>query len=87
MSLRSHTFCACLLALASAGCAGRQDPPPRRVHGTDVRLAAEIQTIEAKVPAHATLDQLLRHNQLQDRFVTAAVDATRAVLRRDQPAC
>jgi murein DD-endopeptidase MepM/ murein hydrolase activator NlpD len=79
VSLRSHTFCACLLALASAGCAGRQDPPPRRVHGTDVRLAAEIQTIEAKVPAHATLDQLLRHNQLQDRFVTAAVDATRAV--------
>lgn len=90
MSCHSKLFCACSLALAVGACAKQADAPAPHAPGADVRLAAEIETIEARVPPHATLDTLLRDNRLQDRFVSAAVDATRAVfnprlLRADRP--
>ena len=56
----------------------------------DTLLPREFETIESRVPRHATLDSLLRDNQLQDSLVLQAVDAARAVfnprlLRADQP--
>jgi murein DD-endopeptidase MepM/ murein hydrolase activator NlpD len=56
----------------------------------DIRLPLEFETIEARVPQHATLDRLLRENRLQDWLVSPAVDAARAVfdprqLRADRP--
>jgi murein DD-endopeptidase MepM/ murein hydrolase activator NlpD len=60
-----------------ASCA-RPDPPSRPA-ARDVRLSLESQTIRAIVPRHATLDSLLRTNQLQERLVVDAVAAARAV--------
>ena len=90
MSSKAQPFCACFIALAVASCAPRADAPPPHTRGADVRLAADIETIEATVPPHATLDSLLRANQLQDRLVSAAVAAARGVfnprtLRADRP--
>jgi murein DD-endopeptidase MepM/ murein hydrolase activator NlpD len=75
--------------LAASACAR---PDPRPVHRTlpDVRLPLEFETIQARVPAHATLDSLFRDNQLQESLVTQAVEAARSVfdprrLRADQP--
>ena len=55
-----------------------------------MRLPREFETIEARVPPRATLDSLLRGNQLQDSLVLQAIDAARGVfnprqLRADQP--
>jgi murein DD-endopeptidase MepM/ murein hydrolase activator NlpD len=61
----------------AASCA-RPDPPSRPA-ARDVRLSLESQTIRAIVPRHATLDSLLRTNQLQERLVVDAVAAARAV--------
>ena len=74
-----------------AACSSPQlDSPPPHARGTDVRLAAELETIQATVPPHATLDSLLRGNRLPDNLVSAAVDAARSVfnprlLRADRP--
>jgi murein DD-endopeptidase MepM/ murein hydrolase activator NlpD len=73
-----------------AACAQQLGPPPHHSRGADVRLAADIETIQATVPAHATLDSLLRGNQLPDNLVSAAVGAARSVfnprlLRADRP--
>jgi murein DD-endopeptidase MepM/ murein hydrolase activator NlpD len=78
---------ACVLAVASCG---RQEPVREVLAHPDVRLKAEIETIEARVPRHATLDTLLRAHNLQETFVVDAVNAARAVfdprrLRADQP--
>jgi murein DD-endopeptidase MepM/ murein hydrolase activator NlpD len=90
--IKARPVCASLVALAVIGCAQQplDDVPPPHALAADVRLAAELETIQATVPAHATLDSLLRANQLQDRLVIAAVDAARAVfnprlLRADRP--
>ncbi len=53
-------------------------------------LRSEIQTIESRVPRHATLESLLRDNQLPRDLVDAAVQAAGAVfdprhLRADNP--
>ena len=55
-----------------------------------MRLAAETETIQSIVPAHATLDSLLRANRLRNELVESAVSAARAVfdprrLRADRP--
>jgi murein DD-endopeptidase MepM/ murein hydrolase activator NlpD len=70
----------------------QQEPAPAPVPAPhpDIFLKTEIETIEARVPRHATLDTLLRANNLQDTFVIKAVTAARAVfdprqLRADQP--
>lgn len=78
-----------LLALVvAAACADA--PPPQRAPGTDVFLRAEAQIVEARVPARATLDSLLRQHELPADLVRAAVDSARTVfnprtLRADQP--
>ena len=73
-----------------AACAPRPGPPPHQSRGADVRLAADVETIQATVPAHATLDSLLRGNRLPEHLVSAAVGAARSVfnprlLRADRP--
>jgi murein DD-endopeptidase MepM/ murein hydrolase activator NlpD len=78
-----------LLAVCGVSCA-REESIPRRVDARDVRLATEIEKIEARVPRSATLDSLLRDNRLQGQLVTAAVEAATAVfnprlLRADRP--
>jgi murein DD-endopeptidase MepM/ murein hydrolase activator NlpD len=78
------------VALAVGACAGHGAAPLAHAHGADVRLASEIEAIEATVPPNATLESLLRDDDLQPGFVSAAVDATRAVfnprqLRADRP--
>jgi murein DD-endopeptidase MepM/ murein hydrolase activator NlpD len=56
----------------------------------DVLLRPETETIEARVPRHATLDSLLRDHQFSPELVQAVVDSAAAVfnprqLRADQP--
>lgn len=56
----------------------------------DIVLTSEIERIEARVPAHATLDTLLRANNLQESLIVNAVTAARVVfdprrLRAAQP--
>ena len=76
--------------LVVAACAQQLGPPPHHSRGADIRLVSDIETIQATVPAHATLDSLLRGNQLPDNLVSAAVGAARSVfnprlLRADRP--
>jgi murein DD-endopeptidase MepM/ murein hydrolase activator NlpD len=73
----------------AASCA-RQEPEPVRHEAVDIRLPLEFETIHARVPAHATLDGLLRENHLQEPLVIRAIEAARTVfnpkqLRADRP--
>ena len=63
---------------------------PSSTLGVDVLLPAETETIEARVPRHATLDSLLRAHQFAPELVQAAVASAGAVfdprhLRADRP--
>ena len=76
------------LVVLAAACA--EPPPPSRARGADVFLHAENQIIEARVPARATLDGLLRQHQLSADLVRAAVESARTVfnpreLRAERP--
>jgi murein DD-endopeptidase MepM/ murein hydrolase activator NlpD len=56
----------------------------------DVLLPPEIEVFEARVPAHATLDSLLREYQLSPELISSAVASAAAVfnprhLRADRP--
>lgn len=64
-------------ALLAASCAPRD--PVRPAARADVYLPRDIETIEALVPRHATLESLLRGSRLQEPFVIQAVAAARAV--------
>lgn len=74
-------------ALAISACAA--EPPVRRTRA-DHRLAAELETISARVPRNATLDSLLRQHELAIDFVDAAVKSAATVfnpraLRAERP--
>lgn len=84
-----HLFCALFGAAFTAACAAEAPPQPVERH-SDIELKAEIVTIEARVPRHATLDSLFREQQLAAPFVAAAVNAARSVfdprqLHSDRP--
>jgi murein DD-endopeptidase MepM/ murein hydrolase activator NlpD len=89
MLTRRHLiFLAAFVAMAS-GCSGPDVPPPSHSR-PDVNLRVETVTIESRVPRHATLDALLREQQLIAPIVEAAVGAARSVfdlrqLRTDRP--
>jgi murein DD-endopeptidase MepM/ murein hydrolase activator NlpD len=93
--LTRPTWCLIAGAALLAAACGRADPPPnaafqRSAPAADVRLPREIDIIESTVPAHTTLDRLLRANQLREELVISAVDAVREVfdarrLRAGQP--
>ena len=75
------------VAAVAAGCAKPQEPPTAHA---DVVLRNETQTVEARVPRDATLESLLRANQLPTSLVASAVASARAVfdprqLRADRP--
>jgi murein DD-endopeptidase MepM/ murein hydrolase activator NlpD len=81
--------CALSLAVLAVGCA-RVAPPPQTERRPDIELRPETVTIEARVPRYATLDRLLREQQLSGPFVEAAIAALRSVfdprqLRSDHP--
>jgi murein DD-endopeptidase MepM/ murein hydrolase activator NlpD len=84
-----HLLFAALAAAAVAGC--RHESPPSPSHSRpDIYLRLETVTIESHVPRHATLDALLREQQLVPPIVEAAVGAARGVfdprqLRTDRP--
>jgi murein DD-endopeptidase MepM/ murein hydrolase activator NlpD len=85
---RQFVLAACIAVLA-VSCA-RSDAPPAAAHRTDIRLPLDSETIEARVPRHATLDSLLRQHGLPTTLVVSAVDSVRAVfdprhLRADRP--
>jgi murein DD-endopeptidase MepM/ murein hydrolase activator NlpD len=89
MMRRQLSGCVCGAAVLLAGCV-REVPPPIRAPRPDVELKRETVTVEARVPRSATLDGLLRQEQLPTAIIQAAVDATRRVfdprdLRTNRP--
>jgi murein DD-endopeptidase MepM/ murein hydrolase activator NlpD len=75
------------VAVISAGCAAES---PIRKTGPDLVLPAEVETITARVPRHATLDSLLRQHELAVGLVDAAVKSASGVfnlrqLRAERP--
>jgi murein DD-endopeptidase MepM/ murein hydrolase activator NlpD len=70
-------LCLAACGLLAATCAPPE--PARRPARADVRLAAETETIEAFVPRHATLDSLLRAQNLPQDLILGAVEAAKAV--------
>jgi murein DD-endopeptidase MepM/ murein hydrolase activator NlpD len=78
-----------LLAALVAACA--REAPRQVVHRlADIDLKAETVIVEARVPRSATLDSLLRQEQLSTEIVRAAIEAARGVfnprqLRSERP--
>ena len=75
-------------AMATA-CHGRGERRPAQ-RRADVVLRVENETIEGRVPRHATLDSLLRQHQLAPSLVEAAIESARFVfdprqLRAERP--
>ena len=68
---------AALIALAVMLCACREQEqaPAARAAGPDVVLHRETETIDDTVPERATLDSLLRQNQLSADLVQAAIES------------
>jgi murein DD-endopeptidase MepM/ murein hydrolase activator NlpD len=88
--LRLGAAVAVFAALGSA-CA-REPESPRRAPAlsADVILRPETETVEARVPRHATLDSLLRQHELTPELINAVIDSAAAVfnpreLRADHP--
>jgi murein DD-endopeptidase MepM/ murein hydrolase activator NlpD len=75
---RHFLSCALCLAFLAAACA-RAVPPPQTERRPDIELRPETVAIEARVPRYATLDRLLREQQLSSPFVEAAIAAARPV--------
>jgi murein DD-endopeptidase MepM/ murein hydrolase activator NlpD len=63
------------VVLCVAGC--RQAPVPPVAPRVDIHLAADTETIETRVPQHATLDKLLRSHAIREDLVIAIVEAAR----------
>jgi murein DD-endopeptidase MepM/ murein hydrolase activator NlpD len=80
-----------LMALAVTCACAREAPAPTAAHHRqDIVLTAQSQTFEAVVPAHATLDRLLRAYDFPSGLVQAAVQSAASVfnlrqLRENQP--
>jgi murein DD-endopeptidase MepM/ murein hydrolase activator NlpD len=71
--------------LFAAACRQQTPPPPARVaRPSDIDLKAETVTIESRVPRHATLDRLLRDQELTEPLVMAAIAAARGVFNPRQ---
>jgi murein DD-endopeptidase MepM/ murein hydrolase activator NlpD len=89
MSSSRKLMAAALIAIAASACAREPEPPATLSH-RDVNLRLETITVEGRVPAHATLDALLRSQQLVPSIVDAAIEAARRVfdvrrIRTDRP--
>ena len=71
---------------AAASCTRHEASPPSHTR-SDVNLRVETVTVESRVPRHATLDALLREQQLVAPIVEAAVSAARSVFDLRQLRC
>ena len=78
---RQLVVCLGFAAVLAAGC--RTPEPKVRRAAVDVVLPAEVETITARVPRHATLDSLLRQHELAVDLVACRGEVGR---RRFQPA-
>lgn len=90
LSSRKVVVAALIGAAAAASACAREPEPPATYTHPDVNLRLETITIEGRVPAHATLDAVLRSQQLVPSIVDAAVEAARTVfdlrrIRTDRP--
>ena len=73
-----------LFGVIFAAACRREVPPPPVIHPSDIDLRPETVTVESRVPPHATLDGLLRSQELAEPFVTAAIEAARLVFNPRQ---
>src|SRR5262245_11321183 len=71
-------------ALAVCACAKQDTTSVVHAAGPDVVLQRETETIDDTVPEHATLDSLLRQNQLSTDLVRAAVESAANVFNLRQ---
>ena len=76
----SVVFCSVLAVSVSP----EAPQPVKHEAAADIRLPTEFETIRSRVPAHTTLDRLLRDNRLQDSFVLRAVEAAQSVFNLRQ---
>src|ERR687890_198791 len=81
------TLALSVLAAACTREAARSAPTERH---PDIELKSETVTVEARVPRMATLDSLLRQQQVSAAIVQSAIEAARSVfnprqLRTDRP--
>jgi murein DD-endopeptidase MepM/ murein hydrolase activator NlpD len=72
------------LALTLCACTKQETAPVMHAAGPDVILQRETETIDDTVPEHATLDSLLRQNQLSADLVRAAVESAAGVFNPRQ---
>src|SRR4051794_45244 len=78
MAFRSACVSSCLMLALVAGCGTRatHDEP---VRAQDVLLPLEAEIVEGRVPRAATLDTLLRQNEVEPGIVTSIVSAVGGV--------
>jgi murein DD-endopeptidase MepM/ murein hydrolase activator NlpD len=86
---RQCSFVLAFIVLA-ASCREPSSGPAISSHGRDRVLPRETDTIEGRVPPHATLETLLKSNGLEPRVVQAALLSARSVfdprlLRAERP--
>jgi murein DD-endopeptidase MepM/ murein hydrolase activator NlpD len=83
-------FCTLAVGVAVLATACRDTSPPAVRTRADVLLPRETETVEARVPAHATLDMIFRGNGVVTGVAQAALLSARAVfdprrLRAEHP--
>ncbi|HXH05898.1 MAG TPA: M23 family metallopeptidase, partial [Vicinamibacterales bacterium] len=74
--MRRRAIAACAAGVLAAACSAPPAPPAAGV-GRDIPLAPDLETIEAQVPRHATLETLLRAHGLRPDLVPAVIEAAR----------
>ena len=67
------------LAALAAACQGAAGQPSDAPHGSDIALSRDANRVEARVPRNATLEGLLRQNQLSAEMTAALISAVRGV--------
>jgi murein DD-endopeptidase MepM/ murein hydrolase activator NlpD len=78
------------LSVLAAACTREAPRPAPTERRPDIELKSETVTVEARVPRSATLDSLLRQQQVSADIVQSAIEAARSVfnprqLRSDRP--
>ena len=82
--MRRHCPLSALVVAALAAACAREAPRPAVHRRADIELKAETVIVEARVPHAATLDSLLRQEQLSTDIVQAAIEAARGVFNPRQ---
>jgi murein DD-endopeptidase MepM/ murein hydrolase activator NlpD len=78
--MRRATLLATFCALLAVGCGKSASvPTPRAASGADIALAADVTTVKATVPRNATLEALLRAQDVSADVVNLVIDSARTV--------